>query len=64
MWVFRNIKRRRPNALSNIGAVDVWEVGYYDTLASDGTGGNFIVLYEFDKQVDAAQQVHFLNGGN
>ena len=56
MWVFRVMWKQENKK--------VFEVGYYDTLASDGTGGNFIVLYEFDARANAAQQVHFLNGGN
>ena len=38
----------------------LWQVGYYHP---DGQH-NFQCQYEFDQRIDAAQQVHFLNGGN
>ena len=53
MWVFKKN-----------GDLETYEVGYYEPLASDGTGGDFIILYDYAEQVDAAQKTHFLNGGN
>ena len=58
MWVFREVKRLRPGALSNLNAKKVYEVGYY------APNEEFIVMYEFDEKVEAALQIHFLNGGN
>ena len=49
MWVFRHWKL--PNEES-------FDVGYYDPE------GDFVELYEFEERIDAAQKVHFLNGGD
>jgi len=54
MWVFR---RKITSRIHKV-ASESWAVGYYDP------DGDFLELYEFDERVDAAQKVHFLNGGN
>ena len=37
---------------------DMYQVGYYDP------DGDFYVGFEYESVVDAAANVHFLNGGN
>ena len=53
MWVFR----KNPMVWDN-DTNKLWQVGYYDPCR------DFISLYEFDQRIDAAQKVHFLNGGD
>jgi len=50
MWVFKRLRITSDT--------DAWIVGFYDP------DGDFISTYEFNEKVTAAQQVHFLNGGN
>ena len=40
------------------GDTEVYEVGYYDPE------GNYYMGFEYASRVDAAQNVHFLNGGS
>jgi len=51
MWVFRKMFDRDKE-------VDIFQVGYFHP------DGDFIIMYETVSRVDAAGQVHFLNGGN
>ena len=37
---------------------EYFAVGFYDP------NGDFLTIYKFEEKVDAAQKVHFLNGGN
>jgi len=48
MWVFRRKGLR----------VGEYQVGFFDP------DGNFCTLYEFEEKANAAQKVHFLNGGD
>ena len=53
MWVFRECQNETDQ-----GRVLIWKVGFYEPT------GYFVPIYEFDERVDAAQKVHFLNGGD
>ena len=55
MWVFR--KEQTVNHITKDIRV-YYEVGFFDS------DGDFNEIYTFDEKVTAAQQVHFLNGGN
>jgi len=55
MWVFR--KWQIENHITKVVKVS-YQVGYYDP------DGDFYVGFEYESVVDAAANVHFLNGGN
>ena len=55
MWVFEKQTKIDKNTTETR---ESYEVGFYDP------NGYFIGMYEFTERVDAAQKVHFLNGGD
>ena len=58
MWVFR--KAIKIDGITKEQR-ESYEVGYFNPTWG---GDSFVLCYEFTEKVVAAQQVHFLNGGN
>ena len=58
MWVFKVKLTRIGMGLTDMNAKESFVVGFFDPQ------DDFNILYEFEERVDAAQKVHFLNGGD